>query len=361
MTQYIQSIQQFEITIATSSTSNTATINAVTTANSFILLQGFTTTETTEMRSACGRAALTNSTTVTATRNTAGASSTVTIRGVVIELTAAALASSVQTGTITMTATSSNTATISAVGSNAFVVWLGFSTTETALSYSNSQPTVVLTNSTTVTANKANSTANTTVGYAVIDIVAGTGFLAQAPQARSLTSTNTVTGLTDTITSVNTNNSIIIYNGALSTSTLMSTFTYTIVLTNGTTVTLTRTGTSGTRRTIKYTVLEFASGILASSVQRSTTAVSANPTDATISSISTTLGVVNKSGTSSGGTFPSLFSTAKLLNATTVRNESDAGTPSNSNSWEAFEFAAPASSLIMNPLVGVFEPVGYIL
>ena len=346
MTQYIQSIQQFTCTIAASATSNTATISSVNAANAFILLQGDRTTEAASMASARARAALTNGTTVTVTRNTA-ASSTVTVQGLVIELTAAALNSSVQTGTIALSGVSSNTATISAVGANAFVVHLGQITNSTsATNVYTASALIELTNSTTVTARRGASADATTVGYAVIDPVAGTAFLNSAPQPRSVTRADASATFTDTISSVSTSNTLLIRNGFFTSSSTRATGLYALQLTGATSVTMTRNAAgASTSRTIAYTVLEFASGVLNSAIQRGATSLSATPTDSTISPISTSWGGVNHTGLYSGTTnTDSMFATVKQLDATTIRAECDAASVSNTVGWEAFEFVRPPAT-----------------
>jgi hypothetical protein len=145
---------------------------------------------------------------------------------------------------------------------------------------------------------------------------------------------------------VDPNNSLLIDNG-LSTpgSASRTNHLYTRELTNGTTVTLTRIGTGAATKTLLYTVLEFAAGVLNSAVQRGTTALTASPTDSTITSISTTRGAVNFAGMRTGSaSLDATFSAVTLLNATAVRNYSDASTVSNLNAWEAFEFVRPPAT-----------------
>jgi len=78
----IKSIQRGTITIANSSTSNTATITAVVTAKSIISLLGTSSTET-SAANLLARVELTNTTTVTATRG--GTTGSVTVRYLAVE------------------------------------------------------------------------------------------------------------------------------------------------------------------------------------------------------------------------------------------------------------------------------------
>ena len=78
---------------------------------------------------------------------------------------------SIQRGTITITDDSSNTATITAVDTaKSFVSWGGFTSTSSATVIGNNLPKVVLTNSTTVTANSEMTViATTIISFEVIE------------------------------------------------------------------------------------------------------------------------------------------------------------------------------------------------
>lgn len=80
----IKSIQNVSITIATSSSSNTATISSVDTSKAQIAYGGVTGGGSTEIRSALVDLVLTNATTVTASRSGATTNSA-TAKGFVIE------------------------------------------------------------------------------------------------------------------------------------------------------------------------------------------------------------------------------------------------------------------------------------
>ena len=80
----IKSIQNVSITIATSSSSNTATISSVDTSKAQIAYGGVTGGGSTEIRSALVDLVLTNATTVTATRSGA-TTNAATAKGFVIE------------------------------------------------------------------------------------------------------------------------------------------------------------------------------------------------------------------------------------------------------------------------------------
>ena len=114
------------------------------------------------------RAALTNSTTITLNVNSA-TSIPVIWNGTVVEFVSGVLASAVQRNTITLTGVTSNTATITGVGSKAVANWCGFSASAGASRLDEAETNLTLTNTTTLTAAKNTSTANTTISYEVLD------------------------------------------------------------------------------------------------------------------------------------------------------------------------------------------------
>ncbi|WP_088258590.1 hypothetical protein, partial [Fimbriiglobus ruber] len=263
--------------------------------------------------------ALTNSTTVTATINSSG--NACTVYGTVVEFTSAAMATSVQTGTITMSSSvTSGTATISSVTTaDSSVFYLGLTTSGTSSTQADIWTTLALTNSTTVTAAKNSNGQAVTIGYAVVNFASG---LINSVQPRSVTLTTANTSDTDTITSVVTANAMVVYAGCqVGANNAPSTFFYVPQLTGSTTVTLTRGGTSTTSRTMNYTVVEFASGVL-NSVQRGTIALhNVTSNTATITSVSTSHAVANLNNFSSSlaaGDPAETFPGVALTNATTV-------------------------------------------
>jgi hypothetical protein len=277
----INSIQQVSITIAANATSGTATISTVTVANAVPLLQGQTNTDTGTATQAkdSARCELTNSTTVSAFRNTADVSNSIVVDMVVVEFSTGV--NSIQAGTFTVTNCTSATCTITAVGANAFVAWLGTSATSTGVA---AAADVVLTNSTTVTASLAQN-GTVVVGYVVADLGAS---IISAIQAVQHTDATSATSYTDTITSVTPSNVLLIYGGALNVTSGNSynQFFHTLQLTNATTVTLTRQGTNTASRTVAYTVVSFAATALNGSVQRGTIAeITQSSNTATITSV----------------------------------------------------------------------------
>ena len=254
----IKSIQHVQITIAASSTSNTATITSVDTNYTAILLSGFQSGTSTSSANAFPRAVLTNATTVTATRDTSS-TNTVTISVAVIEFQSWVLASNVQRGTISLTSVASNTATISSVTTSRAVVLSGGYTTTTGGSSTSLYTNLELTNSTTVTAARTGTTGTNVVAYSVVEFVSD---IIQSVQHRSVTMSTTSAAPTDTISSVVFDNTWFIWGGGLSGATGPNSANHALFLDGSTTVTLIREGTTSTTRTAKYIVLEFVPAVI---------------------------------------------------------------------------------------------------
>lgn len=315
---YVQSIQRGTITIASGSTSNTATITSVDTTKAIILYQGLTATSTSSVQSVASRIELTNGTTVTATR---GASNTdsVTVAYTVIEFNAHV--NSVQAGTVLVTAIqTSNTATISSVGSNAFVLFLGATSLTPQTSWSRVATSVDLTNSTTVTAHIGLATSAMTVGYMVVDLDSS---LVTSVQKVAITDATAAASYTQTITAVPPEHTLIFHNGeTMSVGTAAGSIKHTLTLTDATTVTAARGSVSSTNsRTVYGTAVEFAGGALNGSVQRGSIALSTqtSATATLTNSINTAKSFANYGGMRSTVANPDVTSAAQqLTNSNTV-------------------------------------------
>lgn len=164
-----KSVQSGSITIATSTTSNTATISAVSVANAVLVWCGCYTNDnvnnSTEIGSGFARMTLTNSTTITATRGAANASFTVTIKYYIVEYTPGLL-KSVQYGTV---AGNGATSAISAVDtSRTYVGCLGeYGPDNDVAGLSAGFGTVALSSSTAVVS--AGGTASSSIGFVVVE------------------------------------------------------------------------------------------------------------------------------------------------------------------------------------------------
>lgn len=286
---YIKSIQKVSI-IVSNSTSNTATIASVNTSNTVIFFASEETDETSALEEVLVRVTLTNSTTVTATLDTAP--HFVDVRVTVVEFVSSAVAAAAQYGTITLgSGDTSNTASISSVNTSyAAIFYLGVS--NSAPTFTTGLCNIALTSSTVVTATRSTAGSTAVVGYCVIEFASS---IIKSIQHRSVTLTSANTSDTDTISSVNTGYTMLLYGGlTTASSTSPQNAFYNLVLTNGTTVTLSRNGTTTATRTIKYVVVEFMPWLLRRTVQRGTITLNGvQENTATITAVSSRGAVAN--------------------------------------------------------------------
>jgi len=157
----IKSIQYGSVTV--DAATGTAAINAVDTDNSVVMYLGYTDSGDITDGDGYTYVELTDSTTVTGTRD--GTGDVVTVNFVVIEF-ASGILKSRQVGLITITS-KSNTATIDAVDTNkAVIFWQGFKADDHDI---DETVLITLTNSTTVTASTDSSLNDATIPYTVME------------------------------------------------------------------------------------------------------------------------------------------------------------------------------------------------
>ena len=274
MTNYVTAlgVQSFSITIASGSTTGTATINAVG-SGAFILWDGENPSVSNDPAEDFAYLALTNSTTITATRNT-GTAGTVKIYGCIVDGDTANLIKSVQYGTVTIASATSGTAAISAVtNANAAVHLLGWSSSNATLSGINEYPLLSL-SGTTVTATRPGSTGTLVVGFVVIEFQGSA--LNRSVQNVAATISTSVTSYTATISSVNMNNAFTIFAGhSIATATTnVATIKQRGALSAATTVTVSVNTAAAYAKNYNCSVVEFVPGLLNSSVQRGSTSLS---------------------------------------------------------------------------------------
>jgi len=335
----IKHIEAGSCTIGAAATSCTYTLAAsyaVVTANTMLVWNGLTSSDTAPSDNKDSfRIAVTNTTTITATRGVS-VTPTVTANFTVVEF--ASGVNSIQAGTITIAAGSGSTGTasVTTTGANPFVIYQGCSE-PTGVGNAASSCSVAYSGSTVTATVLASATVTQIVGYMVVDLDTTIVTSAQ-PKAVSIATSNTSD--TDTLGSaVVLNNALLMWGGTSSQGS--STFTndsYTTFLTNTTTVTKTRNGTGATARTINYTAIEIASSALNSAVQRGSIAIASGTSNtATISSVTTSKAFVNWNGFLGVGNPNVNFTSLVLTNATTVTAAvNTAGTPT--TNYEVAEF-----------------------
>lgn len=164
----VKSVQRGTITLANGVTSNTATITAVVLANTRLVYLGNTSENAGGSGAAptVARLAMTNETTVTASRITGTDAAIVSFE--VVEYFPFVIRS-VQRGTVTMTATTTENATIAAVNvAKATIDVLGWEA-NTAHSADAYRGRTRLANATTVTVDRILNNGNLTTGYQVVE------------------------------------------------------------------------------------------------------------------------------------------------------------------------------------------------
>jgi hypothetical protein len=342
MTNYVNSVQQGTITIASGSTTGTASVTAPT-GTGILLYQGNSTSATTSMAQSLVRLSI-SGTTVTATRNTSS-TNTCTVNFAYIDADPTNLVNSVQYGSIAITSGTSNTATISSVTTgNSVVALLGFTAANATFDWELNSPILTLTSATVVTAAVGALSTNCTANFVVIEFKGSA--LNQSTQFFSKAWTNSTLTTTQTITSVNVNNSMLIYSGSHNGNTATSAIDQQYVtLTNATTVTIASGVANSDAIKCNFWVVEFVAGVLSQNAQRGTIALSAVTSNtATITSATTTQTLCNYCGfttsisavTSLATVLPNITQT----NATTLTAAKNTGTGLTTVSYEALTFTA---------------------
>jgi hypothetical protein len=319
-TSFIDSIEEIEITLAGGSTTGTATITSVDTSRTVILFNGWRSNINSDLTQLLCYLQLTNSTTVTATRNT-GTNAAI-VRATVVQFKSTAV-SSVQYGTISMGTSTSATATITSVNTaRSIAFYLGNMANNTATS-DRDLCDVTLTNATTVTASRGDAFTNTaTVGFVVVEFQAA---YVDSVQQVSITIAAGSTSNTASISSIDTSRSVLVFKGNTMTDAQnANTALARVSLTNATTVTATRNTSSASFPTsVKATVIQFASGVI-HSIQRGTITIatsSASQVDS-ITAIDTAKTAIFYGGVTSTSTSifdeNSVFPTISLSSTTTI-------------------------------------------
>lgn len=249
------SIQRGTIVTNGGSTSNTATISSVDTSRSFVHWLGdyATSSISADLASAAFRQTLTDSTTVTATRQASVGTATTSYE--VIQFASGVLNSAPQAVSIGLNGSANPMvadATISSVNTNNAIIFYGGVSSNNG-SVDNHHAQINLENATTVRGRRTNANVQTTINGTVLEF--NSSYLASNVQSGSLALTG-VGSNTATISSVNASVSLLSFGGLFSSTSSNNTRAkMRITLTNGTTITGTKvTATSNASTT--FMVLE---------------------------------------------------------------------------------------------------------
>ena len=348
------------ITIPTGATSANYTLpSAFNTSKSVIFWGGNTCTQSTAVANTYrARLTLVDSTTIRANRNTSSASETVTAYACIAEFSTSFI-KSVQYGTVTLGSISIvppdddgvnfgtyARAAISAVDlSNSFVLMLGDSSqnplniTSREL-YALELKDSIVTGGKAVFAQRGSTTAsgNKTVSFCVVELQAG---IIKSKQNIVTTLSSANTQDTAAITSVDAANSILINNGAYtSSSNNWNEHLYNKCLTDGSTITYRRNGTLTNSRTLLDAVVEFENGVMSGN-QPTLDSFTASSHVYNITPVDTAKSIILQNGFNSAGTTsPTALMCAVALSA------SDSVTSYNQEGLTAVETAATVVGLL---------------
>lgn len=341
--QYIlQPTQYGSITIPISSASATASINAV--GSLAVLFPGnFKTTEGFfQASTVLPRIELTNPTTVTAYRNSASVTGSVTVYFAVVDFSSNFL-TKVDYGTIALSSVqTTNSASVSSNFQARAMINLGFTCANTGASAAQTQCAMRAGDSFTIHADRTNSgSAAATVGYCYLGF--NPGILKSVTQAFLVTVLNTNSVDTTSVSpTVDPNNTMMFWGGLNpSGASYVNTMTR-AQLTAGNTITFTRQSTNNNQRKMYCSLAELIPGVFKSNIQRSTTLIDSGtgtPSDTSINAVNVDKSVGYYMGGSCAGTTPDeIFASVNLLNTSTLRVQKNSTTTASNISWEVPEF-----------------------
>ena len=325
-----QGVQYGTITVASSYTTGTASINAMG-AGGFLLMLGLTASQAgaSYAQSSCGLTI--SGGTVTATRQTGG-SNTVTVPFVAVDGDTTNLIQSVNHGTVSFNGGQSNgTFAVSAVTTaNTAVAHLGMRGTSTSVSLNLSWP-IWSVSSTTAIRMDCNTSGGTLTGYACAIEFKSSAL--QSLQYVSNTASPATTTRNSTISAVTLANTFQVYAGMWSSSTNINSARQYGELTSTTNLRIT-TGTAGFI-SINYStfVVELVSALVETGCQRGLISLSSSTSNtATISAVTVADAITTWCGNSTGGTqWANIITRITLTNTTTVTVNSNSkqtgGTP----------------------------------
>ena len=330
-------VQHFNITIANGQTQGTASILPVSSRASIGFGGYSSNVTTTQGNTSSARVELTDTTTVTAYRDTLDAARTVSVVGCVIDW-AAGMVNSVQRGVINIgLGSSSATGTITAASGVGIENYLGRTTNSTAIDPSIMEVGIDLTNPTTITANRGAASLDTlAVGYEFIDFKPE---VIQSVQRFAQNFTNVNTSDNIAISSVNTSNAMLLNTGQYGASTTWADTLHALSLTGATTVNAERSGANAASRTVNFVVLEFVNGIIIAKQANKQTWTTPGSSDFAISSVDSSKTAVYSCGyLSNGTTVANIFSTGRLLSPTAIRYAKSGTVSTNKLNAEAVTF-----------------------
>lgn len=340
LTPAIKSVQVIAITMSSAQTSNTATIDAVDVNRSVLLYNGVLIDDNASSQALLSGLVLTNSTTVTATRNSS-LSVSVTVNAVVVEFNRQ-FVDSVQSGIVDLNGVASNTDTINSVDvSRTIAVFSGQTTSVNTID--RSLATIKLTDATTVTGEKGDATDDMDVYYYVVEF---SPLVVDSIQQVALTLDDPDISVSQTIASVDMDRTATIFQGNRVTASRTADIYAPLIYLNSATEVTAERNTSDTAVSVivQAVIVEFTPQII-HQIQRgrATIAVSNDQADVTIDMVDISKSLSSYLGfktSSSSHLEDDIYPNSQLINATTLRLERG-DVPSNSSvtaSWEVISF-----------------------
>ncbi len=320
---WVISCEHFSITLGTSETSDTYTLTKPVDPLTSFIVWGNEIVAAGNTQNNAARVTITNSTTVTATRNTASSSAT-TVYGTVVYCSRR-FVKSVQQGTISMSS-ASVTATITAVRTDKSIcLFQGFTTNNANGNMTTGWQSVELTNSTTVTGRINTAGTTCVVGYVVVEF---------QPEAvdyveQCLITVTSGTGTTKTLArNVDMYRTALFWGGmTCGNNTRANQLSY-AELTDAKTVTVANNTSSASTRYIVVTVIEFARGVVRGVRRTKITLAAATSNTASIAYVERNKSIASFLGYAcTGTTHPTVIAGWRLTNDTTLTaNLNSAGT-----------------------------------
>jgi len=339
----IKSIQAVSITLASTVTSNTATVSSFTTGNAFLLWGGYTSDNTTANRDSSNMPTIgiTDSTTVSAGRGLATATDALVVNFFVVEFNSGKATVQHTTNTIAAAASSKTSTITSVTTTDTAISYRGNQTDQTTVNFANSRVNAVLTDATTVTFGRNSTTGNCFSSCEVISF--GSGVLNSNTQQISITIAASTTSNTAAVSSVTTNKTWFSYGGFQGTSTAFNRLPR-ITLTSATVATANRTNGTSSTMTINGSIVEFKSADI-TSINRGTNVIASGSTSqaTTITSVNTAKTFVSFLGFSPSTSVTAFSQTVPantLASSTSVSSDRNTSTTNTvTSSFEAIEFA----------------------
>lgn len=341
----IKSITNYTITLTSGSTSTTQSLSpAVDKTHAYAYLNGWRSLDTSFLHIDCmPRIELTDNNTVTVSINTANGSADIVVEVQVVHWAKWAV-HQVYHNTISLPAATSSVAdtflnSITFDSTRAAIIYLGATSSHSSQAISSSRALVNMTSSQTAAVRRA-TTGDVVVGYAVIMFKAAC--VRRVLRQTSFTATSG-TGNTKSIAAVDTNASVVAFGGFNSSSGFQNGMPR-LVLTDATTLTMTRGASNSDTLEVGSNVIEFQPNLIRQKISGETTvATTTSETNVTIPAATLAKTLLHMSGFSTDnatGNMNTSYLTIKTTSTTNVKVQraSTSASVTSIAAWSGVEF-----------------------